>query len=165
MIRLCALAAILAGLLRATASFIPETTSGIFALYFFIDLFLLGGIIGLHLTSMAAGKILGRLGFVIMCVALLVLLARDVGVVTPRAYAGAAALFSLGLDLFAIQALRNRRLPVWIPIGWILSTILGPVGFFLPAVHFLFPISGLLFSVAFMAAGVAIWRQATTIRA
>lgn len=156
MIRLWALAAILAGLLRAIASFIPETTTGIFVLYFFIDLFLLGGIIGLHLTSMAAGKIPGRLGFVIMCVALLVLLARDVGVVTPGAYAGAAALFSLGLDLFAIQALQSRRLPLWIPIAWILSTILGPVGFFMPAFHVLFQISGLLFGVAFIAAGVVI---------
>lgn len=161
MIRLWALAAILAGLLRAIASFIPETTTGIFALYFFIDLFLLGGVVGLHLCSLVGGTIFGRFGFVLMCIALLVLIARDVGMVTPGAYAGAAALFSLGLDLFAIQALRSRRIPVWIPVGWILSTILGPIGFFKPALHFLFPISGLLFGVAFMGAGVVMWRLAS----
>ena len=157
-IRLCALAAILAGLLRAAASFIPETVPGIFALYFLIDLFLLGGVIGLYLFSVTAGKILGRLGFVLMCVALLILIARDVGVVTPNAYASAAALFSLGLDLFAIQALRTKKIPVWIPVTWILSTIVGPVGFFMPTLHFLFPISGLLFGVAFMGAGLVMWR-------
>ena len=118
--RSCAIAAILAGLLRATASFVPETTANVYVLYFLIDLFLLTGVIGLYLSSMTGGKMLGRLGFVLMCSALLILIARDIGVVTPNAYAVAAALFSLGLDLFAIQALRTRKIPVGIPIGWIL---------------------------------------------
>ena len=157
-IRLCAIAAILAGLLRATASFIPETTANVYVLYFLIDLFLLTGVIGLYLSSMTGGKMVGRLGFVLMCSALLVLIARDVGVVTPDAYALAAALFSLGLDLFAIQALRTRKIAVWIPVSWILSTIGGPVGFFVPTLHFLFVISGLLFGIAFMGAGVVMWR-------
>ena len=158
-IRSCAIAAILAGLLRATASFIPETTPKVYALYFFIDLFLLTGVIGLYLFSMTGGKMLGRLGFVLMCSALLILIARDIGVVTPNAYALAAALFSLGLDLFAILVLRTRKIPVWIPIGWILSTIVGPVGFFVPELHFLFAVSGLLFGIAFMGAGVVMWRS------
>lgn len=163
-IRLCALAAILAGLLRATASFIPEATPGVFILYFLIDLFLLSGVIGLYLSSVIGGKVLGRVGFVVMCVALLLLIARDVGVVTPNAYAGAAALFSLGLDLFAIQVLRTGKIPVWIPIGWILSTIIGPVGFFVPNLHFLFAISGLLFGIAFIGAGVLMWRLDSSLR-
>jgi|SoiMethySBSTD1v2_1073268.scaffolds.fasta_scaffold09908_2 hypothetical protein len=156
--RSCAIAAILAGLLRATASFVPETTANVYVLYFLIDLFLLTGVIGLYLSSMTGGRMLGRLGFVLMCSALLVLIARDIGVVTPNAYAVAAALFSLGLDLFAIQALRTRKIPVGIPIGWILSTIVGPVGFFVPELRFLFAISGLLFGIAFMGAGVVMWR-------
>ena len=160
-IRVCAVAAILAGLLRAVASFIPETTPGVFVLYLLIDLFLLGGIIGLYLFCVAAGKILARLGFVLMCIALLLLIARDVGAVTPNAYAGAAALFSLGLVLFAIHALRTRNIPVWIPVTWILSTIVGPVGFFAPKLHFLFAISGLLFGLAFTCAGVVMWRTKT----
>ena len=164
-IRLCALAAILAGLLRATASFIPETTPRVFALYLAIDVLLLSGLIGLYLFSFIDGKILGRLGFVLMCVALLVLMARDVGIVTPSAYAGAAALFSLGLDLFAIQTLRTRKIPVWIPFGWILSTIVGPVGFFVPTLRFLFAISGLLFGIAFMGAGVVMWRRSNSLKA
>jgi hypothetical protein len=164
-IRLCALAAILAGLLRATASFIPETTPQVFALYLVIDVLLLSGLIGLYLSSRTGGKILGRLGFVLMCVALLVLITRDVGVITPGAYAGAAALFSLGLDLFAIQALRTRKIPVWIPVSWILSTIIGPLGFFVPTLRFLFAISGLLFGIAFTGAGVVMWRRSDSLNA
>ena len=156
--RSCAIAAILAGLLRATASFVPETTANVYVLYFLIDLFLLTGVIGLYLSSMTGGKMLGRLGFVLMCSALLVLIARDVGIVTPDAYALAAALFSLGLDLFAIQTLRTRKMAGWIPVSWILSTVVGPVGFFVPTLHFLFAISGLLFGIAFMGAGVVMWR-------
>ena len=160
-IRLCAVAAILAGLLRAIASFIPETTPAVFVLYLLIDLFLLGGVIGLYLFCVAAGNILARVGFVLMTIALMLLIGRDVGAVTPNAYAGAAALFSLGLVLFAIHALRTRKIPVWIPVIWILSTIVGPVGFFVPKLHFLFAISGLLFGIAFTSAGVVMWRTKT----
>lgn len=160
-IRLCAVAAILAGLLRAIASFIPEATPGVFVLYLLIDLFLLGGITGLYLFCVAAGNILARLGFVLMCIALLLLIARDVGAVTPNVYSGAAALFSLGLVLFAIYTLRTRKIAVWIPVIWMLSTIVGPLGFFVPKLHFLFAISGLLFGIAFTSAGVVMWRTKT----
>lgn len=156
--RLCGIAAVFAGLLRATASFIPETTANVHVLYFFTDLLLFIGVIGLYLSSVAAGKIVGRLGFAIMCIALVVLIGRDVGAVPAGTYAGAAAIFSLGLVLFSIQALWVRKIPSWIPISWILSTIIGPVGFFVPELSLLFVLAGLLFGIAFMGAGVVLWR-------
>jgi hypothetical protein len=154
-IRFCAVSAILAGALRAISSFIPDTTPKIYALYFAIDLFLLFGVTGLCWLPLTGAKIFGRLGLVLMFLALLILIARDVGVVRPDAYAGGAALFSLGLDLFAIQVLLTRKIPGWIPVSWIVSTIAGATGFFAPTLHLLFAISGLLFGVAFSAAGVA----------
>ena len=154
MIRVSAIAAIVVGLLRATTAFIPETTPKVYVLYFVIDVLLLIGVIGLHWSSVAGGKIGGRLGFALMCIALLVLIARDIGAVPSSAYAGAAAAFSLGLDVFAIQSLRTGKISSWIPISWILSTIIGPVGFFVPGLQFLFAVAGLLFGVAFTSAGV-----------
>jgi len=153
-IRISALSAILAGALRAIASFIPEVTPHIYVLYFVIDLSLLSGIIGIYRFCSPAAKLLSVLGFAIMLIALTLLIARDLTVAPAGIYAGAAALFLVGLDLFSIQALRTRRLPSWIPVVWILSTIVGPIGLFIPGLHFLFPLSGLLFGIAFAGAGV-----------
>ena len=44
LMRLCGLAAIVAGVLRGIASVIPSTTPRIMALYFFTDVFLLFGL-------------------------------------------------------------------------------------------------------------------------
>lgn len=157
------MSAILAGTLRAIASFIPVTATRIYLLYFAIDLFLLLGVIGFFRASLAAAKLLGFVGFVIMFLAVLILIARDVGIFPKTVYAGAAGAFSLGLVLFAIQVLLTRKISVWMPIAWILSTIIGPVGFFVPSLSFLFVISGLLFGLAFAAAGVATWRLSSPI--
>jgi len=82
------------------------------------------------------------------------LIARDLGIAPGSVYAGAAAFFSVGLILFAIHVVKTKRMPIWIPIAWLLSTILGPLGFFVSQLQFLFPISGLIFGIAFTAAGL-----------
>ena len=157
-IRICAAGAILGGLLRAFASFVPEKTPGIYGLYFAVDLFLLFGAIGLFRTRVGEG-LLGLFGCALMFLALLILIARDVGAVPAEGYAVGAALFSLGLDLFGIRVLRNRGFPAWIALAWIFSTVLGSIGFFMPGLRFLFTSSGLLFGFAFAAAGIVMWRR------
>ena len=92
-----------------------------------------------------------------MILALVVLIGRDLGLASANIYAGAAATFSLGLDLFAIHLLQTRKMPSWIPVAWLVSTIVGPLGFFVSQLHFLFTISGLIFGMAFAAAGVMMW--------
>jgi|SRR5215813_6618120 len=155
-IRICAVCTILAATLRAISSFIPDTTPRIYVLYFAIDLLLLLAVTGLFRSNVGAG-LLGYLGCALMLPALVLLIARDIEVAPASVYAVGAALFSLGLNLFAIQLLRNRKFPAAIPLAWILSTIVGSIGFFVPRFHFLFAISGLIFGLAFAAAGVAIW--------
>jgi len=159
LVRICAVAAILAGALRAITSLLPETTPNVFLLYLLIDLCLLLGVIGLYRFTATAAKVIPLLGTVVMFLALVVLIGRDLGVAPVSIYAAAAAAFSVGLDLFAIHVLRNRQMPIWIPIAWLLSTIVGPVGFFVPQLHFLFAISGLIFALAFAGAGIVMWRQ------
>ena len=65
--------------------------------------------------------------------------------------------FSVGLDLFAIHLLQTRKMPGWIPIAWLVSTVIGPLGFFVHQLHFLFALSGLIFGIAFATAGVVMW--------
>lgn len=158
--RICAVGAIQAGVLRAISSFVPETAPGIFGLYLAVDIFLALGVIGL-LRSHARDELLGLIGCALMLLALLVLIGRDIGLVPAGAYTLGAPLFSLGLDLFAIQVLLKSGFPRWIPVAWILSTIVGAIGFFGPGLHFLFAVSGLFFGVAFAAAGIHLWRLAS----
>ena len=158
-IRLCAVSAILAGSLRAIASFVSEAAPKVQILYFFIDVFLLLGIVGLYRSGVASGKLVGVVGFIVTIIALAVLIGRDIGLVPAVGYAAVAGIFALGLDLFAIQALRIGKLPRWVPVGWILSSILGPIGFFLPSLHFLFAVSGLMFGIGFAGAGIAMWKS------
>jgi len=159
MFRIWAVSAILAGILRVITSFIPEATPKILLIYLAVDLFLLFGVIGLYGFSVTAAKIVPLLGTALMILSLVVLIGRDLGLASDNIYAGAAATFSLGLDLFAIHLLRTRKMPSWIPVAWLVSTIVGPVGFFVPQLHFLFTISGLIFGIAFAAAGVIMWLQ------
>jgi len=154
-IRICAVGAILAGILRAITSFIPEHTPRIRLLYLVIDLCLLMAVIGLYRFAATGAMLFSLLGSLVMVVALLILIARDLGIAPGSVYAGAAAVFSVGLILFAIHAVKTKRIPIWIPIAWFLSTILGPVGF--SQLQFLFAISGLIFGIAFAAAGLVMW--------
>jgi len=155
--RICAASAILGGILRTITSFIPEATPRVLLIYLAVDLFLLFGIIGLYGFAVRATKVIPLLGGILMILALVVLIGRDVGLASPNIYAGATATFSLGLDLFAIHLLQTRQMPSWIPVAWLVSTIVGPVGFFVSQLHFLFTISGLIFGIAFAAAGVMMW--------
>lgn len=126
-------------------------------LYFAVDVFLLFAVIGLFRSDAGRG-LLGRIGCALMFVALVILIARDIQILRAAVYAIGAGLFSLGLVLFAVQLLRNHRFPLWVPLAWILSTVAGAIGFFTPGSYSLFAISGLLFGLAFAAAGVVMWR-------
>ena len=150
--------AIFAGTLRSITSLIPETTPNVFLLYLAVDLSLLFGVIGLFRFTELARKLVPLLGAGLMFLALVGLIARDLGAAPAGVYAGAAATFSIGLDLFAIHLLLTRKMPIWIPIAWLISTIVGPLGFFIPQLHLLFAISGLIFGTAFAGAGVVMWR-------
>ena len=157
MIRTCAVGGVVAGVLRAITSFIPEGIPNVLLLYLVIDLCLLIGVIGLYGFFVTAGKLVPRLGTVLMILALILLIGRDLGLASASIYTGAAATFSVGLDLFAIHLLQTRKIPSWIPIAWLVSTVIGPLGFFVPQLHFLFAMSGLIFGTSFAVAGVLIW--------
>ena len=156
LIRLCGLAAIVGGVLRGIASLIPSTTPRIMALYFFTDVFLLFGSTGMYGFQREEIGLTGTLGFFLQVVGALILITRDVAVFGSGAYLVGALMFAAGLDLLAAGSWKAKSFPHWILILWVLSTIVGPIGYFSGGLSVLFMISGMLFGIAFAAGGITV---------
>lgn len=163
-IRLGGFSAILAGALRALASFVPGTTPRVNVLYFVIDVLLLVGLAALYGFLHARIGLTGRIGLALAMIAAGALIVKDVGILSPQAYPAAALAFTLGLDIFAISSLRAGDLPRWILVLWLASSVLGPLGYFTPKLSVLFVISGLMFGIGFAGAGVEMWRARRPVR-
>jgi hypothetical protein len=61
------------------------------------------------------------------------------------------------MSLFAVGSWIARKLPRWVSVLWILSTIVGFMGYFIPGLNLLFVMSGVIFSISFAGAGIKIW--------
>jgi hypothetical protein len=156
LIRIGGLAAVIAGTLRFITSLLPATTPFIVLFYFLVDVFLLLGTIGLYGFQGKEIGVMGTFGFLLQMIGILLLIGRDVAIFGASLYPVGALTFALGLDLFAISSWRIRRFAPWILLLWILSTIVGPVGYFAPGLRPLFALSGILFGIAFAAAGFTV---------
>jgi hypothetical protein len=156
-IRFCGLTAIVAGILRGITSFIPGTTPRIMLLYLVTDVFLFFGTIGLYLFQPKEIGLVGTSGFVLQILGTLTLIGRDLAIFGDSLYPVAALMFAAGLDLFAVGSWGSKKLPRWILSLWILSTIVGPIGYFARDLAILFVASGMLFGIGFAAAGTTIW--------
>ena len=154
LIRLGGVAAFLAGVLRAIAAVVPANAAHIAMLYMAIDVLLLFGLIGLWGLLRDRAAFAGRAGLVVALLASIALIAKDVGILPSNIYATAALAFALGLDVFALVSWRAKILPRWILLCWLTSTLVGPIGFFIPTWSVLFMISGVMFGIAFAGAGV-----------
>ena len=125
-------------------------------LYFVIDVLLLFGSIGLYGFRRDEIGLLGTLGGVLAIVAALILIARDLAIFGESIYPVGALMFAVGLDLLAIGLWKGKKIPRWILVLLILSTVIGPVGFFARGLSVLFVASGILFGIGFAAAGITI---------
>jgi hypothetical protein len=139
-------------------SVLPATTGKMMTLYLIIDLLLLFGCVGLYQFQWVAVRLPETLGVVLEIVGALILIARDLALLKPEAYPTGALLFAVGLDLFAIGSWKRRSFARWILVCLILSTVVGPIGFFIPGLAILFAASGILFGIGFAGAGVSILR-------
>lgn len=155
-IRLSGLAAILAGIMRGIASFIPSTSNGALEfLYFVTDVFILFGIVGLYYFQHKESGLWGFVGFLLAIIGIAII---RIGAISGTSlYAIGASMFAIGLSSFAVGTWIARKLPTWIPIFWITSTIIGFIGYFAPGFDFLFVLSGVLFGVGFAGAGLKVW--------
>ncbi len=156
LIRLGGLAAIMAGILRGVNSFLPsfpDTT--IELLYLLTDIFILFGMIGLYGFQHQESGWWGFFGFLLSIIGIAVIRTGTISGV--KMYAIGALIFAVGLSLFAIGSWLAGKLPRWMSVFWILSTIIGFIGYFVPGLNTLFVVSGVLFGVGFAGAGFQVW--------
>jgi hypothetical protein len=82
---------------------------------------------------------------------------KDVSGSQVSLYSIGALVFAAGLSLLAVGSWIARKLPRWVPIFWVLSTIVGFIGYFVPGLSLLFVISGIIFGIGFAGAGIKVW--------
>jgi hypothetical protein len=154
LIRLGGLAAILAGILRGINSFVPSNapSSAIAILYLVTDIFILFGISGLYGFLHQEVRLWGFFGFLLAIIGIAMI--RTGAIAEVNLYPIGALSFTLGLSLFAVGSWIARMLPQWVSIFWVLSMIVGFVGYFIPGLSLLLVISGIIFGTGFAGAGI-----------
>jgi hypothetical protein len=161
LIRLGGFSAILAGLLRAGSSFIPYLTTeqGIFleVLYLITDVLILLGLLGVYAYQHDKAGSWGFMGFLLALIGTAIIAGPDGRIGNMEMYVVGPLMISVGLTLLAIGTWRGNQLSQWVPILWIVSTVVGIGGFLMGGLAWTFVIAGVAFGLAFILAGVNIW--------
>ncbi len=159
LIRLGGLAAIMAGILRGINSFLPSSIPVVQLelLYLLTDILIILGLIGLYGFQHQESKLWGFWGFLLAIIGIAVI--RTGTIAGIKVYAIGASIFVVGLSLFAVGSWLAGKLPQWVSIVWVLSTVAGFLGYFLPGFSLLFAISGVLFGIGFAGAGLQVWSR------
>ncbi len=159
------LAAMIAGVLRLVSSVLPASDSVLLRiLYLVIDMGFLGGVLSIYRFEREQ---LGRVGLLATLVAAVgagLLIAHDTVAWSSGLYGIAALLFSVGLSLLGIASWTTRKLPRWILVFWITSTLVGTLGYLVPSLGVLFVLSGILLGLGFAGAGFIMWASSTEMR-
>lgn len=155
LIRLGGLAAIFAGILRGVNSFVPSDAPSAAILYLLTDIFILFGILGIYGTQHQEAELWGFLGFLLAIIGIAII--RTGAIAGVNLYSIGALIFAAGLSLLAVGSWIARKFPRWIPIFWVLSTIVGFIGYFIPGLNLLFITSGVIFGISFAGAGIRVW--------
>jgi hypothetical protein len=159
LIRLGGRAALLAGVLRTGASFIPSTPPGVALelFYLVIDVLLLLGLLGIYAYQHEEVGVVGLLGFLLALIGTAIIVGPDGALGGVEMYVVGSLLISIGLTLLALGSWKAQRLPRAVPVLWVLSTVVGIGGFLAGGLALTYLIAGALFGLAFIIAGVRIW--------
>jgi hypothetical protein len=155
------MAAIVGGVLRAAASFAPGVGSDSERqlLYLVVDMFLLLGLLGFYeLRHKELGRT-GALGFLLALFGLVVVRSNR-AIPGLDLYPLGALAFVGGLIVLCGTAWRVKTLAVWVPMAFIVSTLVGLVGTVAANSEWLFVLSGVLFGAAFAGLGREVWSTA-----
>lgn len=162
LLRLSGISALLAGILRTTASFLPffnvESSTSVELLYFLIDILILFGVIGIYLIQHEKAGYNGFFGFLLAMTGT----ALIVGPERADVYRMGAGTIAMGMLLLAFGSLRANVLTNRAPLLWMVSTMSGIVGSWLSgrAVEYGFFIAGIAFGPGFVIAGYEIIKMA-----
>jgi hypothetical protein len=103
-----------------------------------------------------AGR-LGFFGFVLAVIGTAMITGPDGTLGGVQEYVVGALLLSAGIVFLAIGSWHAARLPRYVPVLWVISTVLGVGGFALSGPPVLLTIAGLAFGAGFIGAGIKIW--------
>jgi hypothetical protein len=101
----------------------------------------------------------GGVGFFLALIGAGLLLGHDVVNALAFLYPVAAFLFAVGISVLSICAWAANTLPRWVSASLIASTILGILGFVVRGFDILFVISGVIFGIGLIGAGLTVWLQ------
>jgi hypothetical protein len=157
LIRWGGLAAIIAGILRGINSLLPSSTPivAIEILYLLTDIFILFGIMGLYGFEHQESGWWGFFGFLLGIIGIGTI--RTGAISGVNMYPVGALIFTVGLILFAIGSWIANKLPRWVSGFWLLSTVIGVMGYFVPGLNLFFVVSGVIFGISFSGAGIKVW--------
>jgi hypothetical protein len=163
LIRLGGLAAILAGVLRTAAAFFATMESSIALewLYLLIDVLLLFGLVGVYAYQHAESGIWGAAGFLLAAIGLESIGGPDGKIGDVDVYTAGATLVGIGLVVLAVGSWRGQKLPRYVPILWVLSTVAGMSAFLVAGSTLPFQIAGIAFGLGFVGAGIRLWSDLT----
>jgi hypothetical protein len=159
LIRLGGIAAIIAGILRGINSFLPANLPSVTVeiLYLITDIFILFGIMGIYGFEHQESRLWGFLGFLLAIVGTGIIMGPDGSIGGVNMYPVGSLILAAGLTLLAIGSWIANKFPRWVPVFWILSTIVGFIGYFSPGLHLLSIGSGVIFGIGFARAGIEVW--------
>jgi hypothetical protein len=167
LIRLGGLAAIIAGIMRGINSFLPANLPSVTIeiLYLITDIFILFGIMGIYGFEHQESGLWGFFGFLLAIVGTGIIIGPDGSIGGVNMYPVGSLILAAGLTLLAVGSWIANKFPRWVPAFWVLSTIVGFIGYFSPGLNLLFVISGVIFGIGFAGAGIEIRSATVPVRA
>jgi hypothetical protein len=161
LVRAGALAAIAGGALRAAASFAPVVLHSDIereSLYIVVDVCLTIGLVGFNDRHSKSIGWPGAAGLAIALVGLATVRANW-AISTVDLYPAGALAIACGVILLSARAWVAGRIPGWVPMAFLLSTLIGLIGSYVRGATALFVWSGVIFGVAFAGLGVEMWKS------
>jgi hypothetical protein len=161
--RLLGGAAVLGGVLRIAAAFVPweQNVAWLEAFYFVIDVALLFGLMGIYFADHARLGVAGFAAFALAETGIASIVGPDGMAFGLDVYQLGVFAISIGLAVLGIVMLMVRAGSVIAASCWILSLVVGLAATFANQPEAGFVAGGILFGLGFVAAGAALIRPAT----
>jgi hypothetical protein len=154
--------AVLGGVLRTVAAFIPWDAWGsdprVEALSIVIDVALLFGLMGVYFAARARLGWFGFAAFAVAVAGIASIIGPDTVAFGIDTYQAGVAAISIGLALLAVQMLLRRAGAAAAAVCWILSLAIGAGGGAVGQGAFGFFLGGILFALGFVFAGLELLR-------
>jgi hypothetical protein len=159
------LSAVLGGVLRTAAAFIPWDAWGsdphIEVLSIVIDVAVLFGLMGVYFANRARLGWFGFAAFALAEIGIASIIGPDTIAFGIDTYQAGVAAISTGLALLSVAMLVKRAGSAAAAVCWIASLIVGAGGSTVGQGEFGFFLGGILFGLGFVAAGIALLMPAT----